>query len=275
MNAKIAHLYHQDSITQFLNGLNDCYSQVKIQILMMEPVPLIDKAFSLVIQEERQRSSTFNGTPLVESTALVVKNQAFNQGSSSNTSNGKNFKGNVGKGRLVCRHCGKLGHIMEKCYKLIGFPLGYKQNGRVAKTNQVMVDGDQGQYEIMHQNSPFSFTSEQYQQLISMLNTHASTSGNSNDAIHTTNSALSGNLCPFFQDSICLNIQHSIFAKNSANKTAYSKETWVVDIGAIDHIVHLVKLFTKITSSVSSFVQLPNVKGLLSHTLALFKLQLV
>ena len=97
MNAKIAHLYHQDSITQFLNGLNDCYSQVKIQILMMEPVPLIDKAFSLVIQEERQRSSTFNGTPLVESTALVVKNQAFNQGSSSNTSNGKNFKGNVGK----------------------------------------------------------------------------------------------------------------------------------------------------------------------------------
>ena len=49
VNDKIAHLYHQDSIMQFLNGLNDCYSQVKTQILMMEPVPLIDKAFSLVI----------------------------------------------------------------------------------------------------------------------------------------------------------------------------------------------------------------------------------
>ena len=93
---------------------------------MVEPVPSIDKAFSLVIQEERQRSSTFNGTPSVESAALVVKNQAFNQGSSSYNSNGKNCKGNVGKGRPVCSHCGKLGHIIEKCYKLVGFPLGYK-----------------------------------------------------------------------------------------------------------------------------------------------------
>ena len=122
----------------------------------------------------------------------------------------------------------------------------------------LMVDGDQGQSEIMHQNSPFPFTSEQYQQLISMLNIHASTSGNSNDAIHIANFALSGNLCPFFQDFVCLNMQHSIFAKNPINKTAYCKETWVFDTGATDHVIHSIKLFTKITSSVSSFVQLPN-----------------
>ena len=48
---------------------------------------------------------------------------------------------------------------MEKCYKLVGFPLGYKQKGRVAKANQVMVDDNQGQFEIMHQNNPFPFTS--------------------------------------------------------------------------------------------------------------------
>ena len=59
----------------------------------------------------------------------------------------------------MCSHCGKLGHIMEKCYKLVGFPPGYKQKGRVAKANQVMVDDDQGQSEIMHQNNPFPFTS--------------------------------------------------------------------------------------------------------------------
>ena len=135
VNDKITQLYHQDSIMQFLNGLSDCYSQVKTQILMMEPVPSIDKAFSLVIQEERQRFSTFNGTPSIESAALAVKNQVFNQGSSSNNSNGRNFKGNANKGRPVCSHCGKLGHIMEKCYKLVGFPPGYKQNGRMAKAN--------------------------------------------------------------------------------------------------------------------------------------------
>ncbi|XP_075648676.1 uncharacterized protein LOC142619463 [Castanea sativa] len=243
------HLHHQDSIMQFLNGLNDSYSQVKIQILMMEPIPSIDKAFSLVNQEERKRSSGFNVTPSVDSTALDVKNQAFNQGSSSSSNNGKNFKGGVGKGRPVCSHCGKVGHIMEKCYKLVGFPPGYKQRGRTVMANQVMVDGDQGQSVVAHQNSSFPFTSEQYQQLLSMLNAHASTSGNSNDAIHIANSAISGNLCDHLQDSMCLSMQHSIFAVNPTNKTAYGKETWVLDTGATDHIVRLVKLFTKITIS--------------------------
>ena len=123
----------------------------------------------------------------------------------------------------MCSHCGKLDHIMEKCYKLVGFPLGYKQKGRIAKANQVMIDDDQGQSEFMHQNNPFPFTSKQYQQLLSLLNSHASNSGNSNDAIATTNSTISGNLCASFQDFVCLNMEHSIFATNPANKTIFGK----------------------------------------------------
>ena len=59
VNDKIATFQHQDSLMQFLNGLNDSYSQVRTQILMMKPSPSIDKAFSLVIQEERQRCLGF------------------------------------------------------------------------------------------------------------------------------------------------------------------------------------------------------------------------
>ena len=54
----------------------------------------------------------------VESTALATKSQnltTFNRGS-----NGK------GKERPLCTHCGKLGHTIDKCYKLHGFPPGYK-----------------------------------------------------------------------------------------------------------------------------------------------------
>ena len=83
---------------------------------MMEPSPSIDKAFSLLIQEERQRALGFNGDPSVDSTTLSVKTQRFNQV-------GKNIKG---KGRPICSHCRKVGHFMEKCYKLVGFPPGYK-----------------------------------------------------------------------------------------------------------------------------------------------------
>jgi len=46
---------------------------------MIEPIPLIDKTFTLVIQEERQRSLEFNVSSLVESIALAVKNQGFNE----------------------------------------------------------------------------------------------------------------------------------------------------------------------------------------------------
>ena len=92
VNEKILHLHHQDSIMQFLNGLNDCYSQ--------------------------------------------VKNQVFNQGSFPSGNNSKNFKGNVGKGRPVCSY------YEDKCYKLVGFPPGYKQKGKVPMANQVMVDCD-------------------------------------------------------------------------------------------------------------------------------------
>ena len=125
VNDKITLFHHQDSLMQFLNGLNEVYSQVQTQILMMEPSPSIDKAFSLVIQEERQRALGFNGGPSIDATALVVKTQGFNQG-------GKNIKV---KGRPIYNHCGKAGHFMEKCYKLIGFPLGYKQKGKVSMAN--------------------------------------------------------------------------------------------------------------------------------------------
>ena len=81
VNDKITTLQHQDSLMQLLNGLNDSYSQVRAQILMMKPIPSIDKAFSLVIQEKRQRSLGFNLGSSVETTALVVKNQSFTHSS--------------------------------------------------------------------------------------------------------------------------------------------------------------------------------------------------
>ena len=115
--------------------------------------PSIDKAFSLVIQEERQRALGFNGGYSVDSTTLAVKTQAFNQV-------GMNASG---KGRPMCSHCGKPGHFKEKCYKLIGFPLRYKQKGKISMANQVSLSGDSGQYEDASQSGFFSFTSEQCQ----------------------------------------------------------------------------------------------------------------
>ena len=90
-----------------------------------------------------------------------------------------------------------------------------------------------------------------------MLGSHASSFATP-DTIQSANSALSGISCASFHDPTCLSLKNSIFNENPSNKTAYSDETWVLDTGATDHIIHSLSLFTKITSSISSFVHLPN-----------------
>ncbi|XP_019235092.1 PREDICTED: uncharacterized protein LOC109215474 [Nicotiana attenuata] len=45
---------------QFLNGLNESYSTVKSAIMMMNPLPPISKAYSLLQQDESQKVSLSN-----------------------------------------------------------------------------------------------------------------------------------------------------------------------------------------------------------------------
>ena len=56
---------------KFLIGLGESFSQVKTQILLMDPLPSIKKAYSLFIQEEMKRS--VRNSIKVESTTLAIK----------------------------------------------------------------------------------------------------------------------------------------------------------------------------------------------------------
>ena len=118
---------------QFLIGLNDSFANVRAQILMMEPLPAMNKVFSLVVQEERQRgigvpSMTANG----DSIALYTRSEMprHNYGG-----RGQFWK----KDRPICNHYGVTGHIVDKCYKLHGFPSSYKSRGNAHAANQVSV----------------------------------------------------------------------------------------------------------------------------------------
>ena len=57
-----------------------------------------------------------------------------------------------------------------------GFPLGYKQKGKVSMANQVSLDSDPSQSEAASQSGYFPFTSKQCQWLLSLLSSHASSS---------------------------------------------------------------------------------------------------
>ena len=158
-------------------GLNESYSQIKGQILLMEPFPTINKVYSLLIQEERQRSVGLGNSIHIESTTLAVTSSNVNSNSNfpgffgnSSVYGGKNSKG---KDRPICTHCGKLGHVMEKCFKLYGFPPGFKPKGKNFMVNQVNVQ------EACAENGPPSatspFTQEQCQQFLTLLGTSMQT----------------------------------------------------------------------------------------------------
>ncbi|XP_059281111.1 uncharacterized protein LOC132034768 [Lycium ferocissimum] len=72
---------HQDGrLIQFLMGLNDAYSGVKSNILMMDPLPSIGHAYSLLMQDEKQRE-VHVAAHTSEAAFLVTNHQKFNNNS--------------------------------------------------------------------------------------------------------------------------------------------------------------------------------------------------
>jgi len=101
----------------------------------MDPLPSLNKVYFLLNQEEKQRSigiGNSNG-PFIEFTALATKVN-FGHGSSSNGSY-KNQK--KGKERPICSHYGVIGHTVDKCYKIYGYPPRYKSKSKNALANEV------------------------------------------------------------------------------------------------------------------------------------------
>lgn len=115
--------------------LNDDFSQICGQILLMDPIPSVNLIFSLIIQEERQRSVSVSQM----SQSTVAFNVRDTNGSKSVKNNQhKNFK----KNQVYCTHCNKSSHTQEKSYRLHGFPPGFKfTNGNNhSRANSVSTD---------------------------------------------------------------------------------------------------------------------------------------
>jgi hypothetical protein len=132
----ILELYSQERVLQFLMGLNDSFSAVRAQILLMDHLPSINKVFYLITQEEKQREICVN--PISHDTSSVMMTKSFLPKHSTTTHHEpaaymnkpsprpKIFKQPYKKDRPMCSHCGVAGHTVKKCYKVHGFPPGFK-----------------------------------------------------------------------------------------------------------------------------------------------------
>ena len=52
INKRLNDLQGRKSMMKFLMGVNESFSQVRSQVLLMDPIPSVSKVYSLMIQEE-------------------------------------------------------------------------------------------------------------------------------------------------------------------------------------------------------------------------------
>ncbi|XP_060210784.1 uncharacterized protein LOC132637759 [Lycium barbarum] len=73
--AKIAKSMMDQRLIKFLMGLNDVYSHARANILMINPLPNMDYAYSLLLQDESQREIFANANMFSDSSSFMVTNQ--------------------------------------------------------------------------------------------------------------------------------------------------------------------------------------------------------
>ncbi|KAL5789560.1 hypothetical protein ACOSQ2_004448 [Xanthoceras sorbifolium] len=186
---------------QFLMGLNDSYSAVRGQILLMNPLPSIRQAYSSVSQEEKQclLSSTSAATDSTSSAAMAVRGN--NSGSKSTPVRFERFdssygsqdfrsqekstekfsggrqdrrRAGSGRGRPNCSHCGELGHWIQTCYELHRYPVGHpkaKHNSGPKRFNKPAVNHVSETTSKVDGNHLVGISEAQLQQLLSLLDT--------------------------------------------------------------------------------------------------------
>jgi hypothetical protein len=243
-------------------GLNESYSHVQGQILLIDPLPSINKVFSLVVQEERQRLISFSSLSFNQNTTTLLIKAA----PSSRFMPNRSYQNR--KDKPICSHCGIPGHIVEKCYRVHGFPPSFKFNkGRNAQhlanqvsdytTHYLPITYEQCQ-QVIDMFKPLTLKIEFSANQASLTNqifanlTQGDTSSNLIDAGNFLASQLS-----------FLDTKHFAFASSTSliqqnSLTNSVKAPSIIDIGAIDYMICSISFFTSITYVISKTVRLPN-----------------
>lgn len=86
----VADAFDSNRLIQFLMGLNEAYDSVRGQILLMEPLHTVNRAYSMVLRVEKQREVNQSYSEIQENSAFLVK------ASQNNYGRGRN---NQGRGR--------------------------------------------------------------------------------------------------------------------------------------------------------------------------------
>ncbi|KAE8724764.1 NAD(P)-linked oxidoreductase superfamily protein [Hibiscus syriacus] len=159
----------QQRLFQFLMGLNETYSAIRSQLLLMKPLPTVNQAYSMIIQEELHRTQ-LSASPIEASVMFTTTSKGNDRRHFSGTCDYSDFKFNKKK----------------------------VPHTAMVVTSVPAVNGETGNVSIMSSNISAvpSFTSEQYHQILNLLSKSSSLDSSANLAgIVACNLPASSNSC--------------------------------------------------------------------------------
>ncbi|CAN1173282.1 hypothetical protein LINPERHAP2_LOCUS30579, partial [Linum perenne] len=123
--ASIRAYQHNDFVIRFLRGLSESFASARSSIMLMEPLPSVNRAFSMMLQQERQVAYASMAI------SSQIENMAFLARSGGNYAPRPTTQFKLKGKKPICSYCGYVGHTAEVCYKKNGYPPGYKPRPRV------------------------------------------------------------------------------------------------------------------------------------------------
>ncbi|XP_074376083.1 uncharacterized protein LOC141717780 [Apium graveolens] len=73
VNAKLIEIEQNVQLTHFLRGLNDTYTTIRGQILLMKPLPTLNQCYAILLQEENQSNIHNSVSVTNDNIAMSVK----------------------------------------------------------------------------------------------------------------------------------------------------------------------------------------------------------
>ncbi|GKC33834.1 ribonuclease H-like domain-containing protein, partial [Tanacetum coccineum] len=166
-------------LMQFLMGLDDTYTQIKSSILLRETLYDVRSDYAIISSEEShriangsvfgtsQRSQTYAFNVNAPNIGNIQRSQtsiSFSRPSNSNRPNDNGNMRTAGGSTLVCENCGFNGHIIDKCFKIIGYPADFGK--RKAGSN---LKGKNVSNNVVGSGSSNGFSDEKMGTLISLI----------------------------------------------------------------------------------------------------------
>ncbi|XP_068498583.1 uncharacterized protein [Phaseolus vulgaris] len=234
----------------FLKDLGEAYNNVKTQILLLEPLPNINRVFSLILQQERQEKQ-FHETPISETKVLI--NNASQQTQKPNYRNGGNtgWK-NYGRGRgknygKQCSYYNKMNHTVDECYSKHGYPPWMKQQRNNYAANAVerveeIVEKKSPQDKYTNDQIVNSLSTEQLRKIVDILqfsNDKEKSNGNVDPSVQTSEKGNESSVQSFEKGKVCTHF-------------------WILDTGATDHVSCDLTLFLSHHEIKPIRIRLPN-----------------